>query len=169
MQASGLTTFHSPQVGPGPNKAPDCIVLTLSGYPIAVEARELVSEEAIRVNQKAKSINDYVYKDWEPAEVLSEVAKILAEKDAKIYHGGPYWDIAVVIHTDEPTINSETYNAVLAGCHFGPFKQVTKAYFLFPYIAGSCSYVELKIVARRLRWQLWMARASCCLVAVFCR
>jgi len=152
MQASGLTTFHSPQVGPGPHKAPDCVALTLSSHPIALEARELVSEEAIRVNQKAKSINDYVYKDWEPAEVLSEVAKILAEKDDKTYYGGPYWDIAVVIHTDEPTINSETYNAVLAACHFGSFKQVSKAYFLFPYEPGTgyCPYVELRISPKKL-------------------
>ena len=62
--------------------------------------------------------------------------ELLARKDRKTFNGGPYADIAVVIHTDEPTLTPDEARDALKHAAFGPFKQVTRAFLLFSYMPG---------------------------------
>ncbi len=149
MDSSGNMEFRSPDVGPDPNLAPDCVALDREGRPVALEVCELVSEEAIRLNQHATRLEDRVYRDWQPDDVLREIRRILEVKDSKTFHGGPYSGIVVVIHADEMTIKSDAYADLLQAQTFGPFRRITDGYFLFSYEpdVGHCPYVRLKIPA----------------------
>jgi hypothetical protein len=58
---------------------PDCVCNDGAGNLVALELVELVSQEAIERNEKGEN----VYRWWEPTDIRSEVAKLLARKDAK--------------------------------------------------------------------------------------
>ncbi|MGE5624054.1 MAG: hypothetical protein ACM3ZT_00745 [Bacillota bacterium] len=139
--------FGNLDIGPGSYKAPDCVAHTQSKKLIAIEVTELVSKEAIEINQNAKSEYKRVYKNWKVPEVADELRSRLLEKDKKRYYGGPYSDVVIVIHTDELTIDYETYKVALNEVSFGPFENITKAYLLFSYAprVGYCPYIELNL------------------------
>lgn len=105
---------------------PDCIGKDKTGKTVAFEVTELVSEEAVRMNQKGH----HVYRDWRQAEVVSRIDEILKDKDSKVYRGGPYSRIVAVIHTDELVISYDEYSPVLTEHPFGPLKQVTQAFLV---------------------------------------
>jgi hypothetical protein len=111
---------------------PDCVCTDGVGNRVALELVELVSQEAIEGNAKGEN----VYCWWEPGDIRAEVAKLLNRKDAKKFNGGPYSDIAVVIHTDEPALTADEAREALTACTFGPFTQVTRAFLLFSYRPG---------------------------------
>jgi hypothetical protein len=122
---------------------PDCIGKDNTGKTVAFEVTELVSEEAVRMNQKGRQ----VYRDWRPAEVVNRIDEILKDKDSKVYSGGPYCRIAVLIHTAEQVISFEEYGHILAEHTFGPLKQVTEAFLLMHYDPrlGNCPYIRLSL------------------------
>lgn len=146
MEVAEESVYHSVTIGPSANHAPDCVAYDLNGAAVAMEVRELVSEEAIRRNQKEDQWVKWVYRNWQPKEVVEEVSSILEEKDAKDYHGGPYIKIAVVIYTDEMTISYDSCAELLRSKTFGPFEQISEAFFLFPHEAGPCLYVKLQVL-----------------------
>jgi hypothetical protein len=163
LESAGRCDFHSPRPGPGPNVAPDCVALNGDGHPVALEVSELVSEEAIRANQRAGSAVGGVYKHWDPAELLGGISALLRVKDSKTYHGGPFWDISVLIHTDEITIRSATYVPLLTEHAFGPFRRISDAYLLFSYDGDVGGYPHVKLVIRQARWpwHRWASRIGC--------
>ena len=123
---------------------PDCVCEDGAGNLVALELVELVSQEAIERNEKG----EHVYRWWEPADIRSEVAKLLARKDAKKFGGGPYSGIAVVIHTDEPALTADEAREALTGTVFGPFEQVTRAFLMFSYMPSKGHEVlQLSVVA----------------------
>src|SRR5262249_12074902 len=115
-----------------------------------------VSSEAIQRNLRTGTIASAQYRDWKPPEVLSGITDLLSKKDLVRYHGGPFWDIGVVIHTDEVTITSAMYVPLVGSASFGPFKQVTFAFLIFPREDGTAPYVRLRI---RRSWWSWIRRA----------
>jgi len=126
---------------PGP---PDCVCTDDLGQLVALEVVELVSQEAIERNEKG----EHVYRWWEPGDIRTEVTKLLTRKDAKTFNGGPYADIAVVIHTDEPALTADEARAALAGVEFGPFARLTRAFLMFSYMPGKGHEVlQLPVVA----------------------
>ena len=163
MERASERRFTGVRSGPHPNQAPDCVALNLRGRPVAIEVSELVSPEAIRLNQKAKLPTDRVYMDWEPRAVVGRISEILAEKDAKTYHAGPFWSIVVVIHCDEFTIKSDAYLPMLNRARFGPFRQINEVYFLFSYEPDVQGYPYTKLFLKRafFPWRLWLARSRC--------
>ena len=86
---------------PAPKDPPDCVVLDRAGREVAVEVTEFVSREAIETNQR-RNLEDRVYRDWRPNEVIAEFNRIIQEKDGKTFKGGPYAKTILVIHTDVP-------------------------------------------------------------------
>ena len=147
MQLTDQATYHTPQLGPHPNKAPDCKAFDQGGQTVALEVSEFVSKEAIGINQRTTQIEKMVYRDWQPQEVVAEVNRILTNKDTKSYDSGHYSQIVVVIHTDEPTVRSDTCAAALTNETFGPYLQIDRAFFLFSYEpeVDYCPYVELRL------------------------
>jgi hypothetical protein len=110
----------------------DCVCADDAGRPVALEVVELVSQEAIERNEKGED----VYRWWEPEDIRAGVRQLLARKDAKTFNGGPYAEIAVLIHTDEPALTADAARQALAGVAFGPFNRLTRAFLMFSYIPG---------------------------------
>jgi hypothetical protein len=111
---------------------PDCVCVDAAGKFVALEVVELVSQEAVERNEQGEK----VYRWWEPDNIRGEIAKLLSRKDTKRFYGGPYADIGVLIHTDEPVLNANETRDALAGIAFGPFDQLTRAFLMFTYMPG---------------------------------
>lgn len=109
---------------------PDCVALDAMGNAVALEVVELVSRKAIELTARGERVTCW----WSAAGIREAVENLLRSKDCKRYSGGPYADIALVIHTDEPVLMPDDVRDALRGVSFGPFENLTKAYILFSYI-----------------------------------
>ncbi len=130
---------------------PDCVVLDRGGRKVAVEVTELVSREAIEINQ-GKRWEDHVYRDWRLNEVITKINDILQNKDGKTFKGGPYAKTILVIHTDEFRLlidREEVYEGYLTSQSFGPVKQIDEAYLLFSY-EPDVGYPYIRLPLNRL-------------------
>jgi hypothetical protein len=139
-RAANLGLHSEREFSPDP---PDCVCLNAAGQPVAVEVAEVVCEEAVRLNARGAQ----VYRQWRPGELAPHVARKLAEKDRKVYHGGPYRSIIACLFTDEPALTIEQAAAELSSEVFGPFRQLSAAYLLFSYQPSTQSYpvVHLRV------------------------
>jgi len=133
-------TYHSPR-NHQPNP-PDCVCLDAEGRLVAIEVTELVSQKAIELVAKGKD----VVRNWRPGDLAVATAERLESKDGKKYHGGPYAEIIVALHTDEPLISYEYAKAELAHASFGPFNKITSAFLLLSYSGGSYPAVPLNVI-----------------------
>ena len=143
LNCSAKLELHNPQeFSPDP---PDCVCLNATDEAVAIEVAEFVCEEAVRQNAKGSQ----VYRQWRHGELTTHIARQLAEKDQKTFHGGPYHSIIVCLFTDEPALSVADAESELAGHQFGPFSQLTAAYLLFSYSPATQSYpiVELRFRA----------------------
>jgi hypothetical protein len=89
------------------------------------------------------------YRDWTDAEVIQELQKIIEEKDSKVYVGGPYEKLILVIPTDELILTHNQLKSILDAHKFDQTRQIDEAYLLFSYDPGTQSYpyIQLKLVA----------------------
>lgn len=144
MKVQGINEYHSPDFGPSKNDPPDCLVKNILMETIGIELCELVSEVAIRENIKGNK----VYCDWTDNGILNKFNSILCEKDNKKYVGGPYRKIAVLIHTDEPSVNYDLCQKLLSTEHFSGYKNISEAYFVLSYDPNfnCCPYIKLHVV-----------------------
>ena len=126
-----------------PQDPPDCVAYNMNNRLVAVEVTELVSGDAVRMNEQGHRL----YRDWMPPDVVRGIEKCLAEKDRKCYEGGPYAQIVVVIHTDEMTVTSQTSGNVVPAATFTKCRQLTDAFLRFSYDPnfGRCPYVRLML------------------------
>ena len=125
-----------------PDKDPPDVVGTLqTGAQVAFEVTELVDQDAARMNAQGKN----VYCDWERSEVIEDLSAKLKEKDSKEYHGGPYDETILVIHTDEPTLAPARYVPAVATHVFPKPRLLTQAYLLFSYDPATCGYPVVKL------------------------
>ncbi len=140
----GAETFLNLSISP--KDPPDCIAEDQSGNLIGFEVRELVDEEAVRLNAQGKE----VYRNWEVNEVVKELESIIVEKDSKTFHGGPYKRLILVIHTDEFVINFQTLKPVLEIHEFKKTNQISEVYLLFSYDPEISNFpnIQLKIAAK---------------------
>jgi len=143
MNVCGVKEYHSPALGPSKNDPPDCIIKNTLGESIGIELCELVSEGAIKENIKGNN----VYCDWTDVDILNKTRSILNNKDTKIYMGGPYKKIVILIHTDEPTINIDSCKILFSSENFGKYRNISEAYFLLSYDPNHkcCPYIKLNI------------------------
>lgn len=139
LNASGWLGLHSPrEFSPDP---PDCICYTAAGEAVGIEVAEVVCEEASRLNAQGSK----VYRQWEPGDLADHVARTLAGKDGKTFHGGPYCAIIACLFTDEPALTFLQAQSELAEQEFGPFFQLTAGYLLFSYQPASQSYPVIEL------------------------
>jgi|ERR1051326_8997120 hypothetical protein len=106
---------------------PDCVAECDDGTKVAFEAREFVSEEAIRLSKKKGGV--WIPK-WSDDEFLSIVTGILYKKDAKRFNGGPYSRIILVIYTAETNITPEMVERLLAVNRFDRPLNITDVYLI---------------------------------------
>jgi len=138
MRDAGVERYSHPAIAP--EDPPDCFGRTAAGQLAAFEVSELVSQEAIELNERTRrelgrrpEITEMVVRQWAGPDFLACLGAILANKDSRTFRGGPYAEIAVVIHTDEPLLVREQCEQWLANHRFGPFRKLTHAYLLYPY------------------------------------
>lgn len=134
-------SYHSLRLSP--NDPPDCIARTNHGDPVAIEVTELVSEEAVRINEQLRaklnrhpSIDEMVMAQWDPTALVSSISERLNEKDRKVLKGGCYSEYIVLIHTDEPLLDHVQAVHWLSSVQFAPLQQVTSGYLMFSYQPG---------------------------------
>ena len=108
---------------------PDVIATSLEEAKIGIEMCELVSRAAVEANQRGEA----VYWDPDLPEAVAEIHRILATKDAKIYKGGPFGEIVLVVHTDESAIDVSQLERALQEHEFPRPRQITRGYVLFSY------------------------------------
>ena len=120
---------------------PDCVARNAAGRLVAFEITEIVSQAAVELDAHG----DDVLALWEPGDLARKIEDRLATKDFKEFHGGPFDDIIVVLHTDEFYLSVEAAESELTGTSFGPFTQVTDAYLIFSYSPRSQGYPIVRI------------------------
>ena len=132
-RASGAR-YHSPRIHrPDP---PDCVCSNAAGGLVAIEVAEVVCEEAARLTAQGEK----VMRVWKHGEFRAHIAGLLAAKDSKTFHGGPYSEIVASLFTDEPMLTLGQVMSELADASFGPYKQLTSAFLLLSYEPGTKSY-----------------------------
>ena len=149
MESRGEAAYSNPI--PFSDDPPDCVVFDRAGREVAVEVTELVSSKAIKKNQ-GKKLEDRVYRDWRPHEVITKINDIIRNKDGKTFNGGPYAKKILLIHTDEFRLlidREEIYEQYLPSQSFGPVKQIDEAYLLFSY-EPDVGYPYIKLPLHRL-------------------
>ena len=135
-----IAPFHSLQVSP--EDPPDVLAKNQAGEPVGIEVCELVDEEVVRQWERGEE----VFRFWEKQELTDFVQQIINRKDAKTFHGGPYDKIYLLIHTDEPLLDYETFGIYLSEYEFQKPNKINEAFLFFSYSPkiGYCPYIHLK-------------------------
>lgn len=111
LNVSGLGLRNLRVQRPDP---PDCVCDDPNGKPVAIEVAEIVCEDAARLNAQGHT----VYRAWRPGDLAEKINARLAEKDAKIFHGGPFASVAVCLFTDEPALTVDFAKRELSSVTF---------------------------------------------------
>jgi hypothetical protein len=128
------TSFHAPSMQhPDP---PDCTCLNTTGGLVAIEVAEVVCKQAAQLTARGEPVMRF----WRPGELPARIAELLAAKDGKTFHGGPYAESIASLFTDEPMLTLDQVIGELAGASFGPYKQLTAAFLLLSYDPRTRSY-----------------------------
>lgn len=128
---------------------PDLTCENGSGDRIALEVSEIVFRKAIEINLKRKKTPEKaVFALWPPGDLEEAIRASLKEKDSKSLRGGPYQHFWVCLFTDEMMLTPEKAFEELTGVEFGPFDQITDAFFLFSYVPGKETYPFLRLNLR---------------------
>jgi len=151
MQARGMSRYQNPRSRL--EDPPDCAANNLDGQPVAIEVTELVSEAAVAMNEAARSgraqfpaLDRMVIARWDEMLFIAHLDSVLTRKDQKTLIGGPYAEYVVLVHTDEPLLVRSTVEMWLSNRTFGPYHQITRAYFLFSYEPGNgYPFIELAL------------------------
>ena len=145
MKSKSEGKYFGPVRPPSSGDPPDCVVSDRDGNPVGVEVTEFVSGEAIERNRREglEGINRII-RNWEPAEVIEEIDRIIQKKDGKTFKGGPYAKKILLIFTDEDTLISRRFEYAkrLPEQSFGPVNQIDEVYFLFSYVGNAHPYYQ---------------------------
>ncbi len=125
---------------------PDCVGICEDGKQIAFEVTELVDEDTILRHQYGETD----WKEWNENELLSKIQEIIRDKDRKVYHGGPYSKIILLIHSDEPILRLSDILSFLGDQTVSQCKQITDCYLLLTYNPGLKAYPYFKLKIARL-------------------
>jgi hypothetical protein len=133
---------HLSSTGQG-NDPPDCVAELDNGALVGIEVTELVDED----HAGGPPMN---WATWTPDKFRALVAERITRKDNPAYlKGGPYSKYLLVIHTDEPLLDSFRLREFLDGVSFGPCKLIDAAWILASYEPpDGCPVIPVPLVSR---------------------
>jgi hypothetical protein len=126
------------------NDPPDCEAKDFLGNRIGIEVTELVDSAAIKAFMNGRL---YDWAEWDRDKLIRAIDERLEAKDRiDNVKGGPYESYIVVIHTDEPNLNTEYVGDLLRDVKFANRKLIDRAFLLLSFDAWikSYPYVELE-------------------------
>lgn len=128
LEGEGYLNIQSHKSDP-----PDCIGYDETGGLIAFEVTELTDQDAERENSKKGQ--RYYYRDWNVEDLANAIQEKIIEKDLKLYQGGPYKEILLIIYTDELVITEDMVKSAKIFLDFSKYKlkNLTSVIFLFFY------------------------------------
>ncbi|MCG8556028.1 MAG: hypothetical protein MJD61_12185 [Proteobacteria bacterium] len=132
---------------------PDCTCRDEKEELIGFEVTELVDQKILEKNVgKSKKVNiSEVYRDWRGGEVVEALEEILARKDSKIFKGGPYKKLILIIHNDELGLDEDEVRNTLKNYQFNATNQIDEAYLLLSY--RSNVYPSYPVISLEFRGQ----------------
>lgn len=109
---------------------PDCDAHAGDGTRIGIEITELVDGISIAAARLGKP---YDWKDWKGV-LLPALEKLVRRKDnPRSIKGGPYSQYVLVIFSDEPWLERDYLEHIIAKHTFGATQLITKAFLLLSY------------------------------------
>ena len=139
LRAAGIEDL--PNFAAADKDPPDLVGETSAGGRVGIEVTEAVSQDAVHANAQGHA----VYRHWSPGEFAELLAKRIAEKDTKVYLGGPFERLILCIHTDEPEISHERAMAEAARLTPVPLRQIHEVYLLLSYDPRSKRYPVVRL------------------------
>jgi hypothetical protein len=157
-----IKKFRDPS---GKDLPPDVIGTDAHGRSMAFEVTELVDQCAIeenvrrfrasgsqpsilRTGDEIKQNWSPVYRLWDAPSLLTELERILREKDGKLrgVSLSKYERVVLVIHSDEFELSSDIYVKVIGEHQFSRPDLIREAYVLLPYrpLRETYPFVEIQ-------------------------
>lgn len=137
LSAAGQPAFNSVEsVVADP---PDCLATTEDGRRFAVEVTELVDEETVQRNQRTP----HQVHQWEASDVIARIQAIIARKDGQCSGLRGYHYRLLVIHTDEPwlqTYSGDRIWSAIKAHTFAKPKNLDEVVVLVSYDARTRTY-----------------------------
>lgn len=135
--------FHSPRSAA--QDPPDVIAWSSARTPIAIEVTQLVDAETMQQRKRNPRQPEFVR--WEHTTFVARLRERLEIKDRKLFLGGPYTKVIVLVYTDEPGLPWRETARHLEHLAFGGIQQITEAFLMFSFDAAlqRCPVVRLRI------------------------
>ena len=131
---------------------PDCFANSPEGGLLGFEVTELTVQREVQgrlisenIQRRARGESECVV-DWTLDLLIHSIESILAEKDGKLFAGGPYRSRVLVITTDEFTLGWGMHVEELEAHEFGPLAQLDEAYLLWSWDPSSRSHPVARLV-----------------------
>jgi hypothetical protein len=139
LRAAGIDDL--PNLVAADKDPPDLVGETSAGGRVGIEVTEAVSQDAVHANERGHA----VYRHWSPGEFAELLAARIADKDTKVYSGGPFERLILCIHTDEPEISHERAMAEVARLTPVQLRQIHEVYLLLSYDPTSKRYPVVRL------------------------
>jgi hypothetical protein len=127
------------------NDPPDCEAVLLEGGKLGIEVTELVDPHAILAYKNGDTRQQAV---WGEAKLVNALCERIRIKDiADNVKGGPYDQYMLLVHADEPMLDYDYLNPLLADIHFPAYHLINRAFLLMSYDKKyqCCPYIELTL------------------------
>lgn len=124
-------TFSNYGLGDDP---PDIVLERDDGTKVGMEITELVNQKAIEKDIKRDPTYVEEYLSWDREKTINNISSIIQKKDnlcdrvAMLYE-----EIILLIHTDEPRLDSDTLKSYIRDTDWPTTKSVKKVYILVAY------------------------------------
>lgn len=136
-------TFTNYELGDDP---PDIVLERDDGTRVGMEITELVNQEVIEKDIKKDPTYVEGYLSWDREKTIRNISLIIRKKDVLCERAvNKYEEIILLIHTDEPRLDSETLKSYIRDVDWPATKSVKKVYILIAYEPAMKGYTLMRL------------------------